>query len=309
MDWRMEGILVVDKEVQWTSHDVVSRLRNILKIKKVGHTGTLDPLATGVLVILLGRATKILQFLQEQEKEYLAQICLGISTDTFDAQGQVRGKKEVPEFELADVERAYNSFKGEIEQLPPPFSAIKIGGKKSYQLARAGKSVELKPRKVNISQIELLEWKSPVLKLRILCSRGTYIRSLAEDIGQKLGCGGHLLSLRRIRSGEFSIDQALTLNQIFTLHEKETLHREVISIDQALRHLPAINLSSNGIFSFEHGAKVNLSAISDIPLGAVSQSVHPYQNKVRVKDDTGHLMGIGRLDPLTGKLCPLSVFR
>lgn len=309
MAWRMEGILVVDKEVQWTSHDVVSKLRNILKIRKIGHTGTLDPLATGVLVTLLGRATKILQFLQEQEKEYLAQICLGISTDTFDAQGEVREKKEVPEFELADVERACNSFEGEIEQSPPSFSAIKIGGKKSYQLARAGKPVKLKPRKINISQIELLEWKSSVLKLRILCSRGTYIRSLAEDIGQKLECGGHLLSLRRIRSGEFSIDQALTLNQISTLHEKGTLHREVISIDQALRHLPAINLSSNGIFSFEHGAKVNLSTISDILLGAVSQSVHPYQNKVRVKDDTGHLMGIGRLDPLTGRLCPLSVFR
>ncbi len=305
---KIEGILVVDKEAQWTSHDVVSKLRNILKIKRIGHTGTLDPLATGVLVILLGRATRILQFLQEQEKEYVAQICLGISTDTFDAQGQVREKREVPRFELADIEKVCRSFEGEIEQSPPPFSAIKIGGKKSYQLARAGKFVELKPRKINISQIELLEWRPPVLKLQILCSRGTYIRSLAEDIGQELGCGGHLLSLRRIRSGEFSIDRALKLNQIFTLYEKGTLHREVISIDQALRHLPAINLPPNEVVRFKHGTGVNLSAASDTLLGAVSQSVHPHQEKVRVKDETGHLIGIGRLDTLTERLCPLSVF-
>ncbi|MCD6169973.1 MAG: tRNA pseudouridine(55) synthase TruB [Candidatus Latescibacteria bacterium] len=306
---KIEGILVVNKEARWTSHDVVIKLRNILKIKKIGHTGTLDPLATGVLVTLLGRATKILQFLQEQEKEYIAQVCLGISTDTFDAQGQLREKREVPRFEVADIEKVCRSFEGEIEQSPPPFSAIKISGKRSYQLARAGRSVPLKPRRITISQIELLGWKSPILRLRVVCSKGTYIRALADDIGQKLGCGGHLLSLRRIRSGEFSIAQALTIDRVLAFHKKGILHREIVSIDQALQHLPEISLPPKEVSSFKHGTRLKLSITSDTLLSMISQSVHPQHNRVRVKDGTtGHLVGIGRFAPLTGKLCPLSVF-
>ncbi|HEC21065.1 MAG TPA: tRNA pseudouridine(55) synthase TruB [Candidatus Peregrinibacteria bacterium] len=212
----MNGFLIINKQEGWTSHDVVAKARGILGTKKVGHLGTLDPLATGVLVLAVGKALKLVEFLMGCEKTYEAEIELGKVSDTYDYEGKVerqnvKGKMQIAKSEL---KKALESFEGEIEQMPPVYSALKIKGKKACDLARAGKKVELKPRRVKINEIKILNFEWPFLKLRIDCSTGTYIRSLAHDLGQKLGCGGCLKALNRLRVGNFKLEEALLINQI-----------------------------------------------------------------------------------------------
>ncbi|MEW6686233.1 MAG: tRNA pseudouridine(55) synthase TruB [Candidatus Edwardsbacteria bacterium] len=215
----MNGWLIVDKPKGWTSFDVVAKIRGITKERKVGHTGTLDPQATGVLIIALGKATKLIQFIAQTDKEYLATIRLGITTDTFDSEGKILKTKEAPQLSRNKIEEVLSQFRGEIEQLPPMFSAIKSQGKKLYQLARKGITVERKSRKVKIKKLQIENIDLPFLTLRIECSKGTYIRSLANDLGEKLGCGAYLHQLVRLRAGQFRLEQAVKMEQLNSLEE------------------------------------------------------------------------------------------
>ena len=216
-----EGVLLVDKPTDHTSHDVVARLRGKLKMKRIGHAGTLDPSATGLLVMLVGKATKVSQYLMSVEKEYTGTIKLGEVTNTQDADGEVLETRPVPEFSQADIVKVLDGFKGDQYQMPPMFSAIKIDGVPLYKRARAGEEVEREPRFIRIMDFELKRWESPELDIRVKCSKGTYVRTIAHDVGQKLECGGHLKNLRRTASGELSVDQALTLEELLNmpLHE------------------------------------------------------------------------------------------
>jgi tRNA pseudouridine55 synthase len=209
------GFILINKPSGITSHDVVLKLRKITKIKKIGHAGTLDPLAKGLLILAIGREfTKKLSLFQKKDKEYLATIKLGGESDTFDREGKIIFKKKVKIPSEEEIKKVLESFLGEIEQIPPIFSAKKIKGKKLYQLARRGIKVSPKPQRVKIYQIKLLDYKFPLLKIKISCSAGTYIRSLGADLGKKLGCGGYLESLVRTKIGELSLRRAVSLAKI-----------------------------------------------------------------------------------------------
>jgi tRNA pseudouridine55 synthase len=236
----MDGLLVINKPGGMTSHDVVDRLRAILRERRIGHTGTLDPDATGVLVLAVGRATRIIPFLPLDEKEYEAGIRLGISTDTHDAsgapEGQDRSNKMPDEERLRD---ALQRFCGEIRQVPPMVSALKVGGQRLYRLARQGIDVARKPRRVTIKQIELLDYQPPLARLRLVCSAGTYIRSLARDLGELLETGAHLADLVRLRVGPYHLDKALPEEDWERLANADFRMKNVITPEQALDHLPS----------------------------------------------------------------------
>ncbi|MBL7071250.1 MAG: tRNA pseudouridine(55) synthase TruB [Candidatus Omnitrophica bacterium] len=208
------GIIIIDKPKGLTSHDVVDIVRRVFRMKRVGHAGTLDPIATGVLVILLGRATKRSNMLSGADKEYSAMLKLGVSTDSADAYGKVTKTSRLNSLDAESVEKAVLSFKGEIEQVPPMFSAVKYKGKRLYKLARKGVTVERKARKVTIKNISISEIGLPDVSLDVVCTKGTYIRQLCADIGEKLGCGAHMTELRRTRSGDFNISEAVSIDSL-----------------------------------------------------------------------------------------------
>jgi tRNA pseudouridine55 synthase len=213
----MEGILLVDKPTDHTSHDVVARLRGKLRMKRVGHAGTLDPMATGLLIILVGKATRVSQYLMSLDKEYEGTIELGKVTDTQDAEGEVLETIPVPAFSEADILAAVKSFLGDQYQTPPMYSAVKIDGVPLYKSARKGEEVEREPRFIRVMSWEITRFSLPRLDFRLRCTKGTYVRTLAHDLGRKLGCGAHLAALRRTASDKFHISQALTLDQINAL--------------------------------------------------------------------------------------------
>ena len=214
----IDGILVVNKPKGWTSFDVVAKIRNKLSVKKIGHTGTLDPQATGVLVLCLGKATKLAQKMLTYDKEYVCDITLGATSTTDDAEGKITPVQNVSEVSITDVENVLKKFTGTFKQVPPTFSAKKIKGRRAYQLARKGKEVKLEPVEVTIHNIELLDYKWPVVKLKIHCGKGFYVRSLARDLGEKLGVGGYLSALERTRVGHFSIERAVPIEQADEKH-------------------------------------------------------------------------------------------
>ena len=238
----MNGIILVDKPCGWTSHDVVGKLRGILRERRIGHSGTLDPMATGLLVVFAGRATRAVEFAEADSKEYIAGLRLGVSTDTQDITGNVLNTCEaLPTKE--ELIAAANGFLGEISQIPPMYSAIKINGKKLYELARRGEIVERSPRKVTISKLELVGEDKCDYILDIHCSKGTYIRTLCSDIGDKLGCGGCMSSLRRVKAGVFSITQAHTMEQIQAAADLGGLDGIIIPVDTLFADKP--NLTVN----------------------------------------------------------------
>ena len=209
----MNGILIINKPKDWTSFDVVAKIRNKLKVKKVGHTGTLDPMATGVLVLCLGKATKLAQNMTGYDKEYIAEITFGATTPTDDAEGELAPFPGATKKTAAQIRKALKEFEGEILQLPPQFSAKKVKGKRAYAMARKGQEVRLEPVKVTVRELEMLEYKWPVVKIRVLCGKGFYVRSLARDLGQKLGTGGYLSALQRTKVGPYGIKQAVTIEE------------------------------------------------------------------------------------------------
>ena len=238
----MNGIILVDKPCGWTSHDVVGKLRGILRERRIGHSGTLDPMATGLLVVFAGRATRAVEFAEADSKEYIAGLRLGVSTDTQDTTGNVLNTCEtLPSKD--ELIAAANGFLGEISQIPPMYSAIKINGKKLYELARRGEIVERSPRKVTISKLELVGEDKCDYILDIHCSKGTYIRTLCSDIGDKLGCGGCMSSLRRVKAGVFSITQAHTMEQIQAAADLGGLDGIIIPVDTLFTDKPKLTVN------------------------------------------------------------------
>ena len=246
----INGIINIYKEKGFTSHDVVAKLRGIMKQKKIGHTGTLDPQAMGVLPVCLGNATKLCDMMVEKEKEYIAQACLGIMTDTQDITGTVLEQKQVM-VGKKQLEEALQEFVGEYDQIPPMYSALKVNGKKLYELAREGKEVERKPRRVEIYAIELLEVRIPYFSIRVRCSKGTYIRTLCHDIGLKLGTLATMTELTRTKSGQFSLENALTLGQVekymeeYRQHKRDALAELVLPVDSFFSDCRALALRAN----------------------------------------------------------------
>jgi tRNA pseudouridine55 synthase len=235
------GILIIDKPADWTSHDVVAKLRGILHEKRIGHAGTLDPMATGVLPVFIGRATRAVEFAAEREKEYIALLRLGTVTNTQDVTGEVLSTHPVS-VSRTQVEEALAGFRGDIRQIPPMYSALKRNGKKLYELARRGEEVERPPRPITIYALELLEQVSPTdYRLRVLCSKGTYVRTLCHDIGQTLGCGGTLAALRRTQSAGFTLADAVTLEQVAQAEDPQALLRPV---EAYFAHYPVLTLPS-----------------------------------------------------------------
>ena len=235
----MDGILVINKPSGMTSHDVVARVRRMANQKRVGHAGTLDPMATGVLLVCLGRATRVAEYLSGSDKTYRAVIRLGVETDTYDAEGQVTATRPVNVGE-AELRNVLIQFAGEIDQVPPMYSALKRDGKPLYKLARQGIEVEREPRRVTIYGINLRAREWPDVTIDVRCSSGTYIRSLAHDIGAALGCGAHLIELTRVASGSFTLDDAVKLEDIGSQNVASLLR----PLDAALQHLPALALDA-----------------------------------------------------------------
>ncbi|MDD4510927.1 MAG: tRNA pseudouridine(55) synthase TruB [Oscillospiraceae bacterium] len=236
------GIIVIDKPTDWTSHDVVARLRRLLGERRIGHGGTLDPMATGVLPVFVGRATRAVEFIMDGTKEYIAGLRLGVSTDTQDCTGSILEEKPVL-VDQSTLEQTLSDFRGDLQQIPPMYSAIKQNGKKLYELARSGKEVERPPRSITIDTLELLEQCSESdYLLRVVCSKGTYIRTLCHDIGQALGCGGALYSLRRTRSSCFTIDQAVSLDVVAEQAKKNRASGLLLPVDQCFLEYPALQV-------------------------------------------------------------------
>ncbi len=237
----MDGIVIVDKPRDWTSQDVVSKLRGVFKTRRIGHGGTLDPMATGVLPVFVGRATRGVEFFEHAEKTYEAELRLGIATDTEDITGTVLEEKPVAVTE-EEFLRSLNAFRGEIQQIPPMYSAIKINGQKLCDLARKGKEVERKPRTITIYKLECLSFGGDTARLLVHCSKGTYIRTLCKDIGEALGCGGCMASLRRVQAGAYTIEEAVSLE---TLVNCQTPERYLRPVDTLFADLPSVTLTAN----------------------------------------------------------------
>ena len=312
----MDGVLIIDKPAGITSHDVVAKVRHILHERRVGHTGTLDPFATGVLAILVGRATRLAQFLSGVEKEYEAVIRLGFATDTGDGTGKRidyigsefvnppgTATDALPPWSREQLENALESLRGEIDQVPPMYSAKKQGGRKLYELARRGEEVERKPVRICVYKFEAIKPTGELLKdnldgtfdfaVRVACSSGTYVRTLAEDFGKRLGMGAHLAELRRTRVGDFPIQQAQTLEQLKVHLAEESLGRILLPPDSALSRLRSVDLGADDVSRVRNGLSVK-----------VSQADWSNGERVRMRDEKGNLVAVAEFKVAEGSLHP-----
>lgn len=282
----IEGILVVDKPVGITSHDTVERIRRLFRIRRVGHTGTLDPFARGVLVMCIGRATRIARYFEGLDKAYRAVLKLGVSTDTGDAEGEPAEVKPVPELSTAMIEAALSPQRGTITQRPPAYSAVRVGGERLYAKARRGEKVAPPEREVTIYALELESFEGDELELAIECSKGTYVRSLAYDVGRALGCGAYCKSLVRTRVGDFSLKESSKLEELEMLGEKEAARR-ILETDEALkRFMEPVILTSKGALLISHGNPVEEESIDGRP-----KAVRP-GTTYRALDETGRLIAL-----------------
>lgn len=298
------GIINVYKEAGYTSHDVVARLRGICKQKKIGHTGTLDPDAIGVLPVCLGSGTRLCDMLTDWDKEYIALLKLGITTDTQDLSGQVllrAGEAQMEALTENVVRKVIMGFVGDYEQIPPMYSAIKVNGKKLYELARAGKEVERKPRPVQIKEIEILQLALPCVKFRVVCSKGTYIRTLCHDIGDVLGCGGAMESLTRSRVGIFGIDEALTLEKIEKLRDEGHLTDIITAPDKIFADCRAVTVTQKG-----QQRAANGNHLYD---GLLTAGILPEDlEQVRVYDEMGRFYGLYQYYRASEEFRPVKMF-
>lgn len=293
------GILNIKKEAGFTSHDVVAKLRGILKQKKIGHTGTLDPDAVGVLPVCLGIGTKLCDMLTDKSKEYRAVLLLGMTTDTQDISGKVLTKTEADVTE-EEVKRAVQSFVGEYAQIPPMYSAIKIEGKKLYELARAGKEVERKARKVQIHEIEIEKIHLPEITIKVNCSKGTYIRTLCHDIGEMLGCGGVMKSLERTRVGEFRIEEAFTLSEVESFAKAGCLEEHILSVEEVFKEYPKITVKRKFQKLIDNGNAF-------YPHMAAENEKWQFGEQVRVYNEDGRFYGVFVWDR-DGRFKPVKMF-
>jgi tRNA pseudouridine55 synthase len=288
-----DGLLNVRKAAGWTSHDVVAKLRNLLRGARIGHAGTLDPAATGVLPVLIGRGTRIAEYLVDWEKEYRAVLRLGEATDTQDATGAVLSRSPTDGLTQEAIRTVIERFRGRLTQVPPMYSAVKVGGVPLYKAARAGRTVEREPREVTIHDIEVLGIDGRDVSLRVVCSKGTYVRTLCADIGEALGVGGHLLALERRRVGPLTIERALTLEDIGSRLLLGRLADDVIPLDEALAALPALVVDEATSGRVLHGAPVSSRAGAwDARAGMSGVAAG---QTVRLKDPNGRLLALGKV--------------
>jgi tRNA pseudouridine55 synthase len=289
----ISGVLVVDKPVGLTSHDVVQIVRKGTNIRRAGHTGTLDPRASGVLVILIGPAVRLSEYVSASDKRYQAVVRLGVSTDTYDADGRVESTSPVNVTE-EQFEAALKHFIGEIEQVPPPYSAVKIKGRKAYEMAREGEEVDLSPRKIQVYNLELLEWAQPEAVIDVYCSSGTYVRSLAHDLGELLGCGAHLVGLRRTKSGRFTLRDAVPLRKLKENFDNGTWYQLLIPAAEALSDWPAVELTQDLVDAVRHGHRI--------------PAVVGVGKLVRGISEQGELVALMEFDEATTEWQPKKVF-
>lgn len=281
----VSGILILDKPLEFSSNGALQKVRWLLNAEKGGHTGSLDPLATGVLPLCFGEATKFSRYLLDADKTYEADIRLGVTTDTADAEGQVLETRAV-NVDTAAVEAVLPQFRGDILQVPPMYSALKKDGQPLYKLARAGEVVERKARPVHIYRLELLSLEADLLRISVSCSKGTYIRTLAEDIGRELGCGAHVAGLRRTQAGPFDLSQSVTLNQLIALQEaqgSEALDQFLLPSDSGLLDWPLVQLTENSCFYWQNGQPVRAP-------GA------PASGLLRVYNHQNEFIGVAEID-------------
>lgn len=288
----MDGILNLNKPSKLTSHDVVLKARKILREKRIGHTGTLDPMATGVLVLCVGRAVKLVQFLQDQSKEYMAEMTLGVRTDTLDSTGKVISSHKCSVVK-GDVIKALEKFKGTISQLPPMVSAVKREGKPLYEFARQGKEVYRPERKVEIYRLELTSFREgefPQADILVECSKGTYIRSLVDDVGISLGCGAHVSKLVRTKVGRLSLKNSVTLEKLEALAREEKVAEALITMEEAVDFFPFIQIKASGEGKVKNGQPVVLSLVKD------RSSTFKKGQKLRIIDSNAKLLAIGKAE-------------
>jgi len=288
----VNGIILLDKRLGVSSNRALQEVRRLFNANKAGHTGSLDPLATGLLPLCFGEATKVSAMMLDDNKRYQAVVKLGVMTDTGDAEGEIIEQKPVPELTQQLIEDCLNGFVGEIDQVPPMYSALKHNGRKLYELAREGKTVERKARRISIFELKLLDSTADSLTLDVFCSKGTYIRSLAEDIGHKLGCGGTITALRRTQSGQFKLEDALTIEQCQAM-SLEQLTAGLLAVDQPLCDVPIIELSEQQAVLIKHGQQIQ-------------HGTETIQGLVRMYSEQVFL-GLGEL-LLNGRLVPKKIF-
>jgi tRNA pseudouridine55 synthase len=291
-DADVHGLLNVCKPRGFTSHDVVAVVRRTLGTRRVGHAGTLDPLAEGVLPVCVGRYTRLVDLIGDTEKGYYAELELGARTTTDDAEGEVVERRPVPELAASQLEPVLDRFRGELLQVPPAFSAIKVAGRRAYDLARRGDAPELKARSVTIHRLEIVSWASPRLTLLVACSKGTYIRSLARDLGEELGCGAHLTRLIRLWVGSFGLESAVSLDEIAAAATSGRPESIVLSADDALAALPALLVPDQRAVDIGHGRPWPAT----FAIGAAAHRGAPV-GPTRVYDTGGRLLGLAEHDP------------
>jgi tRNA pseudouridine55 synthase len=281
----MDGVLVVDKPEGITSHDVVNRLRRLTGIRRIGHLGTLDPIATGVLPLALGRATRLAQFFLHRDKTYDAVIRFGFATDTYDRAGRPAGEEKPVELQREQLEEMIASYRGEFEQAPPPVSAKKVHGVAAYKLARNNQPVELRPVTVRVDEFELLEIEGPRVRVRVRCSAGAYLRALAHDMGQKLGVGAHVDNLRRLAAGEFTIEMARTLDELEALAREDCFEEALIPSTSLLPEAPVEHVDAATAAQILHGRDFRVSPFR----------VRSGSRFVKAIDMQGRLVAIGEV--------------
>jgi len=252
----VSGVLVVDKPIGLTSHDVVQIIRRGTGIRRAGHTGTLDPRASGVLVILIGPAVRLSEYVSASDKRYQATVRLGSSTDTYDSEGMITDSASIDEITEEQFTAELENFIGEIEQTPPPYSAVKVQGRKAYDMAREGEEFELAPRVINVYSLEVLEWAPPEVVIDVYCSSGTYVRSLANDMGKALGTGAHLVGLRRTKSGRFTLRDAVPLRRLQEAFDAGNWYRYLIPAAEALADWPMLELDADQVELIRHGHRI-----------------------------------------------------
>ncbi|HEU4758729.1 MAG TPA: tRNA pseudouridine(55) synthase TruB [Dehalococcoidia bacterium] len=297
------GILNIDKEAGWTSFQVVAMVRKGSGVRKVGHAGTLDPSASGVLLVCLGQAVRVSEYLMELAKVYRARIALGVATDTYDTEGQPVATGDYSGVTEAHVREALARFVGSVQQLPPVYSAVKVGGQPAYRLARRGQPVVLKPRTARIDRIELLAFEPPLVELEVECGKGMYVRTLAHDLGQQLGCGAHLAGLVRTRVGPFSLDAAASLTALRQALLDGSWPDLLSPIDYGLLHLPALTLDCEDEKDVRHGCSVTLDAGS-LPAGVAAEG----GQRCRAYGEDGSLVAVLIYDEKTLMWRPEKVF-
>jgi tRNA pseudouridine55 synthase len=290
----ISGVLVVDKPVGLTSHDVVQIIRKGTNIRRAGHTGTLDPRASGVLVVLLGPAVRLSEYVSASDKRYQAVVRLGQSTDTYDSEGRITGGSSPVNITEDQFENELKSFIGEIEQVPPPYSAIKVKGKKAYDMAREGEEFDLAPRTIHVYNLDLLEWAPPEAVVDVYCSSGTYVRSLAHDLGEKLGCGAHLVGLRRTKSGRFTLRDAVPLRKLRESFDAGNWYQYLIPAAEALSDWPALELTNEQVEAVRHGIRIPSPALQSTWARGINEQ--------------GELVALMEFSAETGEWQPKKVF-